>query len=297
MVSYTGFARDGKVTRVNEREMAQMFYAAGDHGTVFDVASHRVTAVGGARRVTIAVGALSACGVIARREGVTDLVVVDLPVPGSGQGRWHLQVASFDWNTRAVRYELLGSDTTAALAADKMPQRAPDKMPTTLRREPGVIFDVPLAWVWSSYSHTTLQVFDLRRLPGGRPVQFATTTKRTRRRRDDSSASDSNALGLALSGVLGWTFPDLPPGDYDVSPSWVVAADPATTGLVEVVVNGDIVGGTFQCNPTNQVLQHSITWPVTHPGGNLTFDLRLSAATGGAIYRDGTRVVITPHPW
>lgn len=278
---------------------SEAFLLSGAQGCVANASSWRVTRVAGFRRVQVAAGTGFAAGIKEERTGVS---FVDLPQPRdpvTGQpsttlGQWFLIVATYarDGESGSVQFEAVAGITTPR----DRPPRAPSTWPT-LRRT-ATVFQQPIAWSWVHPTDFSIsRDVDLRRLPGNKPVQFESTSKRIRRRRDDASAGDSNAIGTAATPTLTYTFTDMPSGDYDVDVSWVVAAKPAAIGIVQVVVNGTAVGGSFQCDLTESVLEHSTTRQVTHPGGDMTFDLLISAGTGGAIYRDGTQVTITPHPW
>lgn len=278
---------------------SEAFLLSGAQGCVANASSWRVTRVAGFRRVQVAAGTGFAAGIKEERTGVS---FVDLPQPRdpvTGQpsttlGQWFLIVATYarDGESGSVQFEAVAGATTSR----DRPARAPSTWPT-LRRT-ATVFQQPIAWSWvhpTDFSVT--RDVDLRRLPGNRPVQFESTSKRIRRRSDDPGAGNSNALGSTAGGVLTYTFTDMPAGDYNVDVSWVVSADPATIGIVQIVANGVTLGGTFQSDLTGNVFPRSTTRQFTHPGGDLAFDLLLSAATGGAIYRDGTQVTITPHPW
>lgn len=115
-----------------------------------------VTAVAGARQVSVASGWLHGQGVTARNEGA---VTVSLPLPAAGQ--WHLIVARIDWNANTVTFVSIPSSTTAN-AAYYLP---PETFPAARNTNIGVLYDVPLAWAHVRSTATSVILIDARLLP------------------------------------------------------------------------------------------------------------------------------------
>ncbi|TDX78729.1 hypothetical protein EDF35_1943 [Rathayibacter sp. PhB151] len=280
MVEYFGFARGGQTTRVNEREMARLLWAAGDHGHVLTTASYRVTAVGGNRRVNIAVGQLSGCGVIAVRSGVTDIDVVDIPTPPAARGQWSLLVTRRSWDGRADSFLLLPSELTGAETATTLPPRPPSEFPPTLQRTPAVTYDIPIAWVWTSYAFTTLRIVDLRVLPDKRPASMPVDGGfyEAERVKDDLLASGETGAVVDKQ----W---EAPRGVYTVTSTSVVSTgeNASAIGTAFLSVNGVEVAAVrddqdFSGQPTTLVRL------ISHPGGLLRVqsgirDMTLTART------------------
>lgn len=271
MVTYTGFAKGNRVTRINEREMARMFYAAGDVGHVLTRSSFTLSALGGNRRVQLSGGTLSACGVNVLREGITDAVTIDIPLPAAGRGQDFLVVARFNWTTGEVSYVPIASTTTGQLTADKMPPRPPLAYPA-LNRSPGEIYDVPLGWVWASYGFTAMRVVNLGVLPDGTPASATAATEKYAERTGINPIS-AGTTGEAAGGK--W---DLPRGLYEVTGSAVVgttAAGATSTGEVALVVNGsDPATRRTRFDPEFAGRPAALTATVDHPGGEMSVSVQ-----------------------
>ncbi|KQQ22525.1 hypothetical protein ASF48_04905 [Rathayibacter sp. Leaf299] len=277
MVTYTGFTQGDRVTRINEREMARMFFAAGDTGHVLTRQSFVLTALGGNRRLQLSAGGLSACGVIVQREGVADSVTIDVPTPASGRGQWFLGVARFNWSARTVTYPLIASETTGQFTADKMPERPPLRFPT-LNREAGLLFDVPLGWVWASYAFTAMRTISLTVMADGFPTDLFAWDGNL----DATRTNPDNVAPGGTGEYVGFKRDFQARGLYAISANGVAGTaevNTASTGETVLVVNGTDVEKVrsdhiYSARPTH------LTAYVDHPGGVLSVSLQFRGGSG-----------------
>lgn len=147
----------------------------------------KITAVGGARQVSIATGSFGQDGVVTT---VTSAETVTIPTPTNGQ--WYLVVNKRTWASGTSAFEVRNGPTTSATysAVTSMPTA----YPASLLTSPGTSADVPVAWVWASSSTTVLAVFPILQAPAGRYPRRGTPADRS---------AYYDALTPLNAGILG----------------------------------------------------------------------------------------------
>lgn len=148
-MSWTNWGFDGTINEAQWSQMAGLlgngYVAAGNGDCV-------VTAVGGARSVSVAAGTLYGDGVVSVNSGA-ETVAMTTPV----NGQWYVIVLTRTWATNSVALRAVAGATTSTTT----PTVAPTSFPT-LNTNVGVLTDQPIAWAWCNSANTTVVVFDIR---------------------------------------------------------------------------------------------------------------------------------------
>lgn len=180
--------------------MADIDYGIGSAGGcwVESTAALAVTAVGGTRSVSIAVGNGAAFGV----RVINDAAITQaLTAPGSG-GAWYMLALRFNWSTKSVTLQALAGPTIGGTAA---PTAIPTALPGTMTTAPGTSFDMPLAWAFVNSANTTVTLFDLRLL-GSYLDQLAAFTQNSLRVAALIKTPHVGAMMPALEGPTQVTY-------------------------------------------------------------------------------------------
>lgn len=165
-MAWTNWGFDGTINEAQWSQMAGLLgngYVAAGNGDCL------VTAVGGARSVSVAAGTLYGDGVVSVNSAA-ETVAMTTPV----NGQWYLICLKREWATNTATLRAVAGATTTTTT----PTVAPSSFPT-INTSPGVLTDQPIAWAWCNSANTTVVVFDLRLLPmRTQPVSVANEAKR-----------------------------------------------------------------------------------------------------------------------
>lgn len=148
-MAWTSVGYDGTITEIEWAGLAGLlgnqYVAAGDSDCL-------VTAVGGARQVSVAAGSLYGDGVLSTNSGA-ETVALTTPV----NGQWYVIALRRTWATNTAALVAIAGATTTTTT----PTAPPTSFPT-LNADPGVLTDQPIAWAWCNSANTTVVVYDIR---------------------------------------------------------------------------------------------------------------------------------------
>lgn len=148
-MAWTSVGFDGTITEIEWAGLAGLLgngYVAAGNGDCL------VTAVGGARQVSVAAGSLYGDGVLSTNSGAE---TVALTTPTNGQ--WYVVALRRTWATNTAALVAIAGATTTTTT----PTAPPTSFPT-LNTNPGVLTDQPIAWAWCNSANTTVVVYDIR---------------------------------------------------------------------------------------------------------------------------------------
>lgn len=151
-MAQTSWGFDGTITELQWSTMAGLLgngYVAKGNGDCV------VTAVPGARSVSVAAGSLYGDGVVTVLDAA-ETVAMTTPV----NGQWYVIALRRTWATNTTALVAIAGATTTTTT----PTAAPSSFPT-LNSQPGVLTDQPIAWAWCNSANTTVVVFDIRLQP------------------------------------------------------------------------------------------------------------------------------------
>lgn len=111
-----------------------------------------VTAVAGARSVSVAAGSLYGDGVLSTNSA-PETVAMTTPV----NGQWYVIALRRTWATNTAALVAIAGATTTTTT----PTAPPSSFPT-LNTNTGVLTDQPIAWAWCNSANTTVVVYDIR---------------------------------------------------------------------------------------------------------------------------------------
>lgn len=111
-----------------------------------------VTAVAGARSVSVAAGSLYGDGVLSTNSA-PETVAMTTPV----NGQWYVIALRRTWATNTAALVAIAGATTTTTT----PTAPPTSFPT-LNTNTGVLTDQPIAWAWCNSANTTVVVYDIR---------------------------------------------------------------------------------------------------------------------------------------
>ena len=158
-MAWTNVGYDGTI---NEAQWASLSGLLGNGYVAAGNGDCVVTAVPGARSVSVAAGTLYGDGVSSTNSGPE---TVAMTTPTNGQ--WFIIALRRTWATNtAALVAIAGATTTTSL-----PTAPPTSFPT-LNTNQGVLTDQPIAWAWCNSANTDVVVVDLRQFP----VRTQTTT-------------------------------------------------------------------------------------------------------------------------
>jgi len=188
-MSWTSVGFDGTITEIQWAGMASLL---GNDYVAASATDCAVTAVGGARQVSVAAGSLYGDGVVSTNSGA-ETVALTTPV----NGQWYVVALRRTWATNTAELVAIAGATTSTTT----PTSAPSSFPT-LNTNVGVLTDQPIAWAWCNSANTTVVVFDIRMravksLPpvvatsAERDAKFMTPTQGTAVWRDDLGAVET----------------------------------------------------------------------------------------------------------
>ena len=145
--SNVGF--DGTITEIEWSRLSSNLgngYIAAGNGDCL------VTAVAGARSVSVAAGSLYGDGVLSTNSA-PETVAMTTPV----NGQWYVIALRRTWATNTAALVAIAGATTTTTT----PTAPPSSFPT-LNTNVGVLTDQPIAWAWCNSANTTVVVFDIR---------------------------------------------------------------------------------------------------------------------------------------
>lgn len=148
-MSWTNWGFDGTI---NEAQWAQMAGLLGNGYVAAGNGDCLVTAVGGARSVSVAAGTLYGDGVVSVNSGA-ETVAMTTPV----NGQWYVIALRRTWATNTAALVAIAGATTSTTT----PTAPPTSFPT-LNTNTGVLTDQPIAWAWCNSANTTVVVYDIR---------------------------------------------------------------------------------------------------------------------------------------
>lgn len=148
-MAWTSVGFDGTITEIQWAGLSSLLgngYVAAGNGDCL------VTAVGGARQVSVAAGSLYGDGVLSTNSGAE---TVALTTPTNGQ--WYVVALRRTWATNTAALVAIAGATTTTTT----PTAPPTSFPT-LNTNVGVLTDQPIAWAWCNSANTTVVVYDIR---------------------------------------------------------------------------------------------------------------------------------------
>lgn len=149
-MAWTNWGFDGTI---NESQWSQMAGLLGNDYVAAGNGDCVVTAVGGARSVSVAAGTLYGDGVVSVNSA-PEVVAMTTPV----NGQWYVIALRRTWATNTVALVAIAGATTST----SVPTAPPTSFPT-LNTQPGVLTDQPIAWAWCNSANTTVVVYDIRK--------------------------------------------------------------------------------------------------------------------------------------
>jgi len=165
-MAWTNWGFDGTI---NEAQWSQMAGFLGSPYAAKDSGSCAVTAVSGARSVSVAAGTLYGDGIVSVSD-TAETVAMTTPV----NGQWYVIALRRTWATNTVALVAIAGATTST----STPSAPPTSFPT-LNTSQGVLTDQPIAWAWCNSANTTVVVSDLRELPLTNQVDVLQATSAT----------------------------------------------------------------------------------------------------------------------
>lgn len=148
-MAWTNWGFDGTI---NEAQWAQMAGLLGNDYVAAGNGDCLVTAVPGARSVSVAAGTLYGDGVVSVNDGA-ETVAMTTPV----NGQWYVIALRRTWATNTAALVAIAGATTSTTT----PTAPPTSFPT-LNTDKGVLTDQPIAWAWCNSANTTVVVYDIR---------------------------------------------------------------------------------------------------------------------------------------
>lgn len=148
-MAWTSVGFDGTI---NEAQWASLSGLLGNDYVAAGNGDCVVTAVGGARSVSVAAGSLYGDGVLSTNSGA-ETVAMTTPV----NGQWYVIALRRTWATNTAALVAIAGATTTTTT----PTAPPTSFPT-LNTNKGVLTDQPIAWAWCNSSNTTVVVYDIR---------------------------------------------------------------------------------------------------------------------------------------
>lgn len=248
-MAWTNWGFDGTINEAQWSQMAGLlgndYVAAGNGDCV-------VTAVAGARSVSVAAGTLYGDGVVSVNSA-PEVVAMTTPV----NGQWYVIALRRTWATNVSALVAIAGATTTTTT----PTAPPTSFPT-LNTQPGVLTDQPIAWAWCNSANTNVVVYDIRKravksMPpvvanaAERDAKFMTPTQGLQVWRDDIGAVETyyglyNAItNKGGRDVAGWYTDTRAMGLVPIKPS-VISVAGGGTGTVNslgaiAVSNGTIL--------------------------------------------------------
>lgn len=188
-MAWTNVGFDGTINEAQWSALAGLLgngYVAAGNGDCL------VTAVPGARSVSVAAGSLYGDGVLSTNSGA-ETVAMTTPV----NGQWYVIALRRTWATNTAALVAIAGATTTTTT----PTAPPTSFPT-LNTNVGVLTDQPIAWAWCNSANTTVVVYDIRlkavkSLPpvvanqGERDAKFMIPTQGLQVWRDDLGAVET----------------------------------------------------------------------------------------------------------
>ena len=148
-MAWTSVGFDGTINEAQWASLAGLlgndYVAAGNGDCV-------VTAVPGARSVSVAAGSLYGDGILSTNSG-PETVAMTTPV----NGQWYVIALRRTWATNTAALVAIAGATTTTTT----PTAPPTSFPT-LNTNKGVLTDQPIAWAWCNSANTTVVVYDIR---------------------------------------------------------------------------------------------------------------------------------------
>lgn len=232
-MAWTSVGFDGTITEIQWAGLAGLLgngYVAAGNGDCL------VTAVSGARQVSVAAGSLYGDGVLSTNSGAE---TVALTTPTNGQ--WYVIALRRTWATNTAALVAVAGATTTTTT----PTAPPTSFPV-LNTNVGVLTDQPIAWAWCNSANTTVVVYDIRlkavkSLPpvvatsAERDAKFMSPTQGLQVWRDDLGAVETY-YGLYNSSTnpggrdtAGWYSNDRSGGLVPVRPTSITAVTGSAT--------------------------------------------------------------------
>lgn len=239
-MAWTNWGFDGTI---NEAQWAELAPLLGNGYIAKDTTSCVVTAVGGARKVSVSTGTLFGDGIVSKSDAVEE---VTLTTPANGQ--WYVIALKREWATNtASLVAVAGATTTTAT-----PTFPPTTLPTLLSN-PGVKTEQPIAWAWCNSANTTVVVVDMRQFP----VRTLPPTVDSAPARDGKYPSPAQGLTIwrndlgATQTYYGLYNASTNPGGRDVARWYITGRNDGLVPLNPTAV--DFVSGTGTVNALGQV--------------------------------------------
>lgn len=239
-MAWTNVGFDGTI---NEAQWSALAGLLGNGYVAAASGDCAVTAVAGARSVSVAAGSLYGDGVLSTNSA-PETVAMTTPV----NGQWYVIALRRTWASNTAALVAIAGATTTTTT----PTAPPTSFPT-LNTNVGVLTDQPIAWAWCNSANTTVVVYDIRlkavkSLPPivanavERDAKFMTPTQGLQVWRDDLGTVETY-LGLYNASTN--------PGGADVA-GWT--STPRQFGLVPIrPTSATIATGTGSANAVGVV--------------------------------------------
>lgn len=151
-MAWTNIGYDGTI---NESQWATLSGLLGNSYVAAANGDCKVTAVSGARSVSVAAGTLYGDGV-ASTNSAPETVALTTPV----NGQWYLVCLRRTWASNTSALVAVAGATTSTTIPTSPPSTYP-----TINTNVGVLTDQPIAWAWCNSATTDVVVSDLRQFP------------------------------------------------------------------------------------------------------------------------------------
>ena len=215
-MAWTNWGFDGTITEIQWAKLAGFL---GSPYSAKDSSSCVVTAVSGARQVSVSAGTIYGDGVASVNDAPE---VVSMTTPVNGQ--WYVIALRRTWATNtAALVAIAGATTTTST-----PSTPPTSFPT-LNTDQGVLTDQPIAWAWCNSANTTVVVSDLRKLPLSDQVVAIQAVDATQ----SSDISAIQAVNTTQAGqITALQATDATIGSTLIKPTTIVAAGAGASGSI-----------------------------------------------------------------
>lgn len=212
-------------------------WAAGENYTsdvVKSATDLAVTAVGGARAVSVSAGEAFCAGVRVVNDSAA---TVTLGTPSAGQ--WFLIALRRDWTGNAGTFVAIGADTTTTA----VPTAPPSSIPSGMNTNAGVLQDQPLAWAWVNNTSTTVTLFDCRQVVADGIAEVMSTAGLLFLR------NVANGTVAAVRADQPWIYAA---GAWQTLASWTTASSASNSALSTETTNRTNADNTLQTNINNE---------------------------------------------
>lgn len=287
-MAWTNVGFDGTI---NEAEWSRLSGLLGNSYVAAGNGDCLVTAVPGARSVSVAAGSLYGDGVLSTNSGA-ETVAMTTPV----NGQWFVIALRRTWASNSAALVAIAGATTTTTT----PTAPPTSFPT-LNTNVGVLTDQPIAWAWCNSANTTVVVYDIRlkavkSLPpvvanaNERDAKFMSPTQGLQVWRDDLGAVETY-FGLYNASTnpggrdsAGWYVTNRASAMLPMRPTGIVAVSgTATLDSLNKVTFTNVTSISLNgCMPTTPYKRYKVIYTID--GCSASSELRFRLRNGTTDY-------------